>query len=216
MTTTPTLPPAALEAPLVAAARQGDGAAIDALWERHRRWVAAVILAHKPRFEDLEDLIQEVAVTFISKVHTLRDDANLRAWLRIVAVNAARAAGRSGKYRPRAGVDPAILERAGAAVDDRERTELSDQAEAMLERVRDLPETYREPLLLRAMHGMRSKQIGELLGIPPATVDTRIARARRMLREPRLIDELDAESRAIERAIDRETLEAPDGAGDQT
>ena len=53
----------------------------------------------------------------------------------------------------------------------------------MLRRLARLPEAYREPLLLRAVKGLRSKQIAELLEIPPATVDTRIARARRMLRQ---------------------------------
>ena len=52
-----------------------------------------------------------------------------------------------------------------------------------MQRLRSLPESYREPLLLRAMNGMRSRQIAEILAIEPATVDTRIARARRMLQE---------------------------------
>jgi DNA-directed RNA polymerase specialized sigma24 family protein len=37
--------------------------------------------------------------------------------------------------------------------------------------------------MLKAVHGMRSRQIAEILDIPEATVDTRISRARRMLRE---------------------------------
>jgi hypothetical protein len=33
------------------------------------------------------------------------------------------------------------------------------------------------------VHGMSSRVIGELMGVSPATVDTRVARARTMLRE---------------------------------
>ena len=164
----------------------GDREAIRALWQENRRWVAAVLLAHKPAFEDLEDLLQEVAVTFVSKINTLRDEANLRAWLRTVAVNIARAAGRSGKYRPR----PAG-EQTERAVDERSVDDLAQRNEhshRMLRRVGQLPEAYREPLMLRAMHGLRSKRIGEILGVPAPTVDTRIARARRMLREAALED----------------------------
>ena len=167
--------------PLVADAMRGDGEAICTLWERNRRWIAAVLLAHKPAFEDLEDLLQEVAVTFVSKVHTLREEAHLKAWLRTVAVNAARAAGRSGKNRPKPELPEADLRTATRSVDQ----QLADdeQTRRMLRRVDRLGEAYREPLLLRALHGMRSRQIGEILGIPPATVDTRVARARRMLRQ---------------------------------
>jgi RNA polymerase sigma-70 factor (ECF subfamily) len=165
----------------VAAAMAGDTDAMRALWERHRRWVAAVLLAHKPGFEDLEDLLQEVAMTFVSKIDTLRDEAGFRAWLRTIALNAARAAGRKGKYRPRAGLPPHD-HLPGAGGSDH-RIERDEQLRDILGRVAQLPEAYRQPLLLRAMKGMRSREIAELLDIPPATVDTRIARARRMLRD---------------------------------
>ena len=46
-----------------------------------------------------------------------------------------------------------------------------------------LPEAYREPLLLRAVHGMRGRQIAEIMNLAEATVETRIARGRRMLRD---------------------------------
>lgn len=42
---------------------------------------------------------------------------------------------------------------------------------------------YREPLLLRSARGLSSAQIGAILGLSPVVVDTRLARARRMLLE---------------------------------
>jgi RNA polymerase sigma-70 factor (ECF subfamily) len=53
--------------------------------------------------------------------------------------------------------------------------------------VSQLPEAYREPLMLKAVHGLRTRQIAEALNIEEATVDTRVSRARRMLRE--MLDE---------------------------
>ena len=58
-----------------------------------------------------------------------------------------------------------------------------EESQRLLGLVRRLPEAYREPLMLRALHGMRSRQIAEILDVPEATVDTRISRARKMLRE---------------------------------
>ncbi|MHC5112804.1 MAG: RNA polymerase sigma factor [Planctomycetota bacterium] len=167
---------------------RGDRDAIERFWEDSRRWVAAVILAYKPSFEDLDDLLQEVALTFVSKVGTVRGSGNVRAWLRTVAVNAARAAGRRGKYRPRPHAEDELV-----ALDRRDHVPggvaeilgRDEDTRLMLRRVERLPEGYREPLMLRAMHGLRSRQIGEILEIPPQTVDTRVARARRMLREQR-------------------------------
>lgn len=165
---------------LAEAALRGDRDAIRLLWEQNRRWVAAVLLAHKPSFEDLDDLLQEVAMTFIAKAPSIREPGNLRAWLRTVAINAARAAGRSGKYRPR--VDSTLAESAleagqPASTDD------ANPMDDMMRRIEALPADYREPLMLRTVRGLRSKQVAEMLGVSPATVDTRVARARAMLRE---------------------------------
>ncbi|MHC5023548.1 MAG: RNA polymerase sigma factor [Planctomycetota bacterium] len=164
----------------VAAAVRGDSRAMQVLWQTHRRWIAAVLLAHKPRHEDLDDLLQEVAMTLVQKINTLRDHGNVRAWLRAVAINAARAAARSGRYRvqtPLGDHDPTDED---ARTDD--GASGGDHVRRLMQVVQELPEIYREPLLLRAVQGMRSKQIAAILDIPAATVDTRLARARGMVR----------------------------------
>ncbi len=166
---------------VVVDAVNGDHAAMDALWHEHRRWIAAVLLAHKSAEDQVEDLLQDVAMTIVSKINTLRDTRHVRAWLRTVAVNAARASARSRRARPRLAplaVDPAGPDRLGngsVAVDD--------EARHLMTLAARLPNTYREPLLLRAVHGMRGRQIAEIMNLSAATVETRIARGRRMLRD---------------------------------
>ena len=166
---------------LAAAAMRGDPDALQAVWHANRRWVAAVLLAYMPQHEDLEDLLQEVAMTLVSKINTLRDQTNIRAWLRAVAINAARACARSGKSRPRLSLAGVDVEEPGVVV--RTRHEPDEDAQRVVDLATRLPEAYREPLILKAVHGMRSRQISAILGIPEATVDTRVSRARRMLRE---------------------------------
>jgi RNA polymerase sigma-70 factor (ECF subfamily) len=170
------------------AAMQGDRRAIQALWHQHRRWVAAVLITYKPRSEDLEDLLQEVAMTMLTKIHTVREAGNVRAWLRTVAINAARAAGRSERAKPVQRL-AGESEGGGQALRHADRPsgvavyESNDEAKRVMRLAESLPEGYREPLLLKAVHGLRTRQISEILGIPEATVDTRVSRARRMLRE---------------------------------
>ena len=170
---------------VVAAAIRGDVDAVRSLWQEHRRWVAAVLLAHKPREAELEDLLQDVAMSFVRTIGKLRDESMLRPWLRTVAINAARAAGRDASRRrrfPRLSLTQAeeptteTVEPSAAAGD-------GDTADRILALAARLPEGYREPLILRCVRGMSYRQIGELTGLPETTIETRIARGRRMLRD---------------------------------
>lgn len=173
-----------------AAASLGDPGALDAVWREHRRWVAGVLLAYKPRWADLEDLLQEVASALVRKGHEIRDPGAVRPWLRTVAINAAHALARSAKSRPRGaigGESDAVQEAApGVSGDHRAAPEtLSDRERArrLMELAAELPDGYREPLLLKAVQGLSYREIGRIVGLPETTVETRIARGRRMLRE---------------------------------
>jgi RNA polymerase sigma-70 factor (ECF subfamily) len=177
----------------VSGAIRGEADAIRAVWQDNRRWVAAVLLAHKPREVDLEDLLQEVAMSFVKTVGKLRDEAMLKPWLRTVAINAARASGRDARRRRRGVVWKIGSERAARAgepgpdlLDAAEPSaapERSEQAGRLLELTARLPEGYREPLILKTLRGMSYREIGQMLGLPETTVETRIARGRKMLRE---------------------------------
>jgi RNA polymerase sigma factor (sigma-70 family) len=164
---------------VAAAAVNGDRAAMHALWHQHRRWVAAVLLAHKAQEDQLDDLLQDVAMALVRRIETLREAGNVRAWLRTVAVNAARASARARRARPRP--DSLAAEPPGAP-QGRDRS-LDEEAQRVLALASGLPEAYREPLMLRAIHGVRGRHIASILGLSEATVETRIARARRMLRQ---------------------------------
>ncbi len=175
---------------VVVDAMNGDRVAMDALWHEHRRWIAAVLLTHKSPEDHVEDLLQEVAMTVVAKINTLRDTRHVRAWLRTVAINAARASARAKRARPKLSplaVDPLGPDSVNAAVDD--------EARRLMTLAARLPDTYREPLMLRAIHGMRGRHIAEIMDLAEATVETRIARARRMLRELATSDENDNDER---------------------
>lgn len=173
------------ERALTTAAIRGDVDAVRVLWQRHRRWVAAILLAHKPGECELDDLLQDVAMTFVRTISRLRDDAMLKPWLRTVAINAARAAGRDATRRrrhPKLALTHDNAPASDAAGPPRQAGE-HDEAARLLGLARTLPEGYREPLLLRCVRGMNYRQISELTGLPESTIETRIARGRRMLRE---------------------------------
>lgn len=172
------------EARLFARAAAGDRAAVAEVWQANRRWIAAVLAAHAPAGTDVEDLLQEVAATLMAKCHHIRDAASLRGWLRVVAVNAARMAARSRSIERRAVGEYAMLARASVdPVGTAPSIRAADDRESTLDLVSRIPPLYSEPLLLQSVQGLSQRQISELLDVPETTVETRLARARRMLRQ---------------------------------
>ncbi|MGP1309762.1 MAG: RNA polymerase sigma factor [Phycisphaerales bacterium] len=166
----------------------GDPQAIRTLWEVNRRWLAAAILAHKPRSADLEDLLQDVALKVVQRIGEVRDPATVRPWMRAIAINAARTAGRTRTRRLRL-VRTVDADPDGAPTPDDslgvtpEGSMNGEEARRAMAAAERLPEEYREPLLLRCVRGMSYKQIADVMGVPVTTVETRLSRARRMLRE---------------------------------
>jgi RNA polymerase sigma-70 factor (ECF subfamily) len=199
---------------LIDRARGGDRAAQHELWRAHRRWVAAIILAHRPRSVELEDLLQDVAVKLISKIHTLRDAGAFRPWLRQISVNVCRGAARSAKSTLHLGGprptepgrhDPGMVAEPATPIDVHRDLECWDAANSLLERALTLPLVYREPLILRCVRSMSYQQISEVLDLPVTTVETRLARARRMLREE--IAEAEVIQRRTDESLHRERPE---------
>ena len=179
------------EARLFERAAAGERDALAEVWRANRRWLAAVLAAHAPRGVEVEDLLQDVAETLVAKCHHIRDATSLRGWLRVVAINAARMAARSKGVERRAVREHALeheLTRTAAQRKDDDR----EHARETLELIARLPPLYTEPLLLQSAQGVSQRQIAELLDVPETTVETRLARARRMLRE--MVRELEGQA----------------------
>ena len=174
---------------LVSRAVEGDQDALRRLWARHRRWVAAILLAHMPREAEVDDLLQDVATLVVSKIGGLRGgEQSLRPWLRAIALSVAKTRGRRTQVRKAGWLR--LVNWAGnwggdgeQQRDDGAATPLVEEGRRLMGLASELPDGYREPLLLKCVQGMSYKEIGEAMGLPDTTIETRIARARRMLRE---------------------------------
>jgi RNA polymerase sigma factor (sigma-70 family) len=178
--------------------RRGDDrrARAEAVWREHRGFVATLLTAYAPRGADLDDLLQEVALSLVAHVDEVRDPRRLRPWLRSVAIRAALTAGRRARAQRRRALplddEPADRTSASAA----RRDEARDEAERVLSAVQRLPAPYRETLLLRSVRGLGQREIAEALELPETTIETRLARARRLLREALGIEEAAGRARA--------------------
>jgi RNA polymerase sigma-70 factor, ECF subfamily len=163
---------------LVIAAREGDRAAFGLLYDRYARMVHGILLARVPPRE-VDDLLQEVFLSALRQLHALRDIARFGAWLATITRN------RANDYYRKAGPEEARTE---PVLDDEHAERGNDheqeqEAVIILEMIRGLPETYREPLILRLVEGMTGPEIAERTGLTHGSVRVNLCRGMQMLRE---------------------------------
>jgi len=173
------------ELKLIESAVGGSPSALDVLWRDNRRWIASVALAHKPVEADLDDVLQDVAASLVRHIGQLRDPSRFRPWLRTLARNAAISTGRRATVARRhlTPLDAHALERpdpsAGRVVD---LVAARRETERTLEAMESIAPDQRECLMLR-VQGLSQKAIAARLDVPVTTVESRLAKARRKLRE---------------------------------
>jgi len=127
--------------------------------------VSASIL---PRQCDREDAIQESILTALQKRERLRDDGALRAWVVRILVNNCYDILRSQKRETSLPPDQAEIMRWDASPD----------ADLL-----GLADEYRLPLMLFYAEGYRIREIAEILHLPQGTVQSRLHRAKKLLRQ---------------------------------
>lgn len=66
---------------LLARCRSGDSAAWSQLVERYRRLVWSVIVKHRMRDEEAEDIFQHVFTTLITNIDSIHDENALASWI---------------------------------------------------------------------------------------------------------------------------------------
>jgi len=171
---------------LVSRAQRGERAAAETLVQVHDGWLRAIVFGLCGRREYVDDLVQHVWTQALRRLDSLREPTQLRAWLYRIARNAVVDAGtaRSRQARREAPVEAAqhlVPDHATAPPPD--ELQRRETRNAILEAVAALPAHYREPFVLRHLENWSYAEIGETLGLPLATVETRLVRARRQLRD---------------------------------
>lgn len=119
---------------------------------------------------DAEDAVQEVFLKLLTTRPVFRDAEHEKAWLIRTTLH------RTSDLRKAAARRNAPLEEAAQAA-------AAETEQELLHAVRALPEKYSAVIHLHYYEGYSMKEIGTLLGIPAATVGSRLARGRERLRQ---------------------------------
>lgn len=163
---------------LVSAARDGDRAAFGRLYDRYARMVHGILLARVPPRE-VNDLVQEVFLAALRQLHALRDVSRFGAWLGSITRN--RANDYFRKSIPENNLTEPVNEEQPANRTTNDAAER--EAAAILAVIRSLPETYREPLILRLVEGMTGPEIAARTGLTHGSVRVNLYRGMQLLRE---------------------------------
>ncbi|MCK4624716.1 MAG: RNA polymerase sigma factor [Phycisphaerae bacterium] len=129
-----------------------------------------------------EDILQDVYIAALGRKGDHLDRESLRRWLFRVAIN--RCYQESRKRRRRRKIMQRIASWFGKDIADPsagEKAAQRDERRAVRSVLETLNERLKTPLVLRYYQDMNSKEIAKILGIPDATVRSRLRRAREKL-----------------------------------
>lgn len=172
-------------------AQQGNMQAFAVLVDRHKGRVYRTLFQVAGDEQDAQDLSQEVFLKVFRNLASYRGDAAFTTWLHRLTLNLAFDWLRARKRRPlQVPLSPPPdqeerppLELASPDEGPVERVLREDRRRQLRDAVAELPPDYREVVVLHHIHHLSYQQIAERTGAPVRTIETRLYRARNMLKK---------------------------------
>lgn len=173
--------PIATDSELIRACRAGQLGAFAQLVERYQNLVCAVAFSATGDRGLSEDVGQETFVAAWKALPSLEDPTKLRGWLCQTARNVSKMALR--KRRREVAVEDDVLERPSEAASALDGVVDREQAAIVQRALAEIPETYREPLVLFYREDQSIKQVADGLGLTEDAVKQRLSRGRQSLKQ---------------------------------
>lgn len=153
-------------------------AAFDALYRDQRESILALAFQMTGSRSLAEDVLQETFLRAWKHRRSFRGESRVSTWLYRIAIRSAVRARTQAERHRRVPQKPLLqTKEPGEAVDR------SQQRERLYAALDAIDQEHRVVLAMLTLRGLTSERIGEILGIPPNTVYSRAAAARRRLRE---------------------------------
>jgi len=174
------------EKTLVEQARQGSHEAFEAIVKRYEKKVFHLAYSFVRSRASADDLAQEVFVKAYFALPKFHFKSEFGTWLYRIAVNHIKDYLRKVSRRKEVSLEE--FEEVPFAADDqvkeKERRQAEEQKKKIVFQVLEtLPPKYRMVLTLRDVRGYSYEEITRVLKVSPGTVDSRLHRARKLLRE---------------------------------
>jgi RNA polymerase sigma factor (sigma-70 family) len=157
--------------------RENDQSAFEALVNRHTAMVLGVCRRALSNVQDAEDACQATFLVLANQARNGRWQESVANWLYTTARKVAHNARVAAERRTRRETGAAVPE----AVEPVDRMTGRELLVALDTALDGLPARYREPLVLCYLEGLTRDEAAARLGVPLATLHTRIDRARKKL-----------------------------------
>jgi RNA polymerase sigma-70 factor, ECF subfamily len=145
------------------------------LFNEYERYVASIGSRILGANNGVDDLVQEVFLVIYQEFHKLRELSSVKAWLATIATRVAwRQRGRPWLYSK---LSLTQVEELSPLESTDASPELQADLSALLDRLRSMPATLREPWMLRFIDGETLPKIAELCDCSQSTVQRRLREA---------------------------------------
>jgi RNA polymerase sigma-70 factor (ECF subfamily) len=163
--------------------QQGDPDAFRALFDRHRRPLFGFVYRQIPDVQHTESIVQDAFLRMLKNAAAYRYPEHFTTWLYTIARNLC-----IDFRRKKGAFVPSLTEAVERVTPARSQDPLSaaardEEAERLHSAVSELPEIYREVIMLRVFDKMAFKQISQITQAPESTVRSRMSYALNMLRK---------------------------------
>jgi RNA polymerase sigma factor (sigma-70 family) len=165
------------------ASRAGDRDAFGRIVERYQSLVAAIAYSRTGDLSAASDFAQETFVAAWRQQNDLREPALLKSWLAGIARNLTANAAKRTSRRGGAPVSlDGIAEPATREASPEARAVSKQEEELLWNTLAELPESYREPLVLFYREERSVAQVASQLALSENAVKQRLSRGRAMLK----------------------------------
>lgn len=142
------------------------------IWETYEQDIRRFVLSKVKDETIADDILQETFIKVHTKIHTLNDEAKLKAWIFSIANSTVM-----DHFRHKVNIN--VLSHGEGFIDD--EIHVHDEKDCLRGIINSLPKKYRDPLFLSDIKGMKQADIAKQLNLPLPTTKSRIQRARKQI-----------------------------------
>lgn len=163
--------------------RAGDPHSYRLLVERYQSLIFTIALRMVRDYAEAEDLAQDIFLKAYRTLDSFREEASFKTWICRIASNHCIDWKRKHGKRQEQTAQVEEAERLPDGAETPEQAILRQESRQEVRRVlEEMPEKYRTILLMYHFQGMSYKEIAEAQDISARTVETRLYRAKNLLR----------------------------------
>lgn len=165
---------------LVCKCLEGDCSYFEEIVSRYKKLVYSIIYSKIRNRDEAEDLSQEVFLRIFKSLNKYNPEFRFSTWTASITANLCLDRLRKKK------LDTVAIDEVDYMIEDDESPEYkyinAEKSELIKEAVENLPEKYRQPVILYHEKGLSYEEIMETMNEPMSIVKNRLYRARQLLR----------------------------------